>query len=167
MWYNIKNISTYHFLLLFDSERTVRIAMHSTRTYSQDFLPQLQALQDEMLERLALLVNIDSGSGQEDGVNRVMSYLQLWMEDIGFSVTHHHVEGLGNNLVARRQGKGKLRVILVGHVDTVYDAGSAAALPFAVKDGLSYGPGVIDMKSGDIMGLYALRVLVEAGFEEY
>lgn len=140
---------------------------HSTHTYSQDFLPPLQSLQDEMLERLALLVNIDSGSGQIEGINLVMSYLQLWMEDIGFSVTRHHTEGLGNNLVARRQGKGKLRILLVGHVDTVYDAGAAATVPFSVNDGLSYGPGVIDMKSGDIMGLYALRVLLESGFEEY
>ncbi len=142
-------------------------SMQSTRTYSQDFLPRLQALQDEMLERLALLINIDSGSGQVEGINRVMSYLQQWMEDIGFHVTRHYVEGLGNNLVARRQGKGKLRIVLVGHVDTVYDAGAATTLPFSVKDGLSYGPGVIDMKSGDIMGLYALRVLLESGFEEY
>ncbi|MEO8971304.1 MAG: M20 family metallopeptidase [Ktedonobacteraceae bacterium] len=142
-------------------------SMHSTGTYSQHFLPQLQALQDEMLERLALLINIDSGSGQVEGVNLVMSYLEQWLQDIGFSVTRHHAEGLGNNLVARRKGKGKLRILLVGHVDTVYDEGAAATLPFSIKDGLSYGPGVIDMKSGDIMGLYALRVLLESGFEEY
>lgn len=141
--------------------------MLTTRTYAQNFLPLLQAYQDEMLERLALLVNIDSGSGQVEGVNLVMSYLQQWMEDIGFSVTRHYAEGLGNNLVARRQGKGKLRIVFVGHVDTVYDTGSATVVPFSVKDGLSYGPGVIDMKSGDIMGLYALRVLLESGFEEY
>ena len=142
-------------------------SMQPDRTYAQDFLPQLQAYQEEMLERLALLVNIDSGSGQVEGVNLVMSYLQQWMEDIGFNVTCHHAEGLGNNLVARRRGKGKLRILLVGHVDTVYDIGAAATQPFSVKDGLSYGPGVIDMKSGDIMGLYALRVLLESGFEEY
>ena len=142
-------------------------SMDFTHTYSQKFLPQLQALQDEMVERLALLVNIDSGSGQEEGVNRVMSYLQQWMEDTGFSVTCHHSEGLGNNLVARRQGKGKLRLLLVGHVDTVYDVGSAIQVPFSVTNGLAKGPGVIDMKSGDIMGLYALRVLLESGIEEY
>jgi glutamate carboxypeptidase len=141
--------------------------MKPTRTYSQDFLPQLQALQAEMLERLAILVNIDSGSGQVEGVNHVMSHLEQWLQDIGFNVTRHYVEGLGNNLVARRQGKGKLRILLVGHVDTVYDAGAAATVPFSVKVGLSHGPGVIDMKSGDIMGLYALRVLLESGFEEY
>ncbi len=141
--------------------------MQPDHTYAQHFLPQLQAYQNEMLERLSTIINIDSGSGQIDGVNHVMSHLQHWMEAIGFSVTPYFSAGLGNNLVARRQGKGTLRILLVGHVDTVYDVGSATAVPFSIRDDLAYGPGVIDMKSGDIMGLYALRVLLESGFEEY
>ena len=141
--------------------------MPTTRTYAQHFLPQLQAYQQEMLERLATLVNIDSGSGNVEGINLVMSHLHQWMEDIGFSVTPSFSEGLGNNLVARRKGKGTTRILLVGHVDTVYDVGSAAVQPFSITGDLSYGPGVIDMKSGDVMGIYALRVLLESGFEEY
>ena len=141
--------------------------MHTFRTYSQDFLPPLQAYQSEMLERLALLVNIDSGSGQVEGVNCIMAYLQQWLEDMSFRVTRHHSEQYGVNLVGRRRGKGKLRVLLVGHVDTVYDRGSATQQPFHIEGELATGPGVIDMKSGDVMGLYALRVLLEAGFEEY
>ncbi len=141
--------------------------MLTTRTYSLDYLPQLQAYQSEMLERLALLVNIDLGSGQVEGVNLIMSYLQQWLEDIGFSVTQHNSEQYGINLLARKRGKGKLRIVLVGHVDTVYDRGSAAQQPFHIEGELATGPGVIDMKSGDIMGLYALRVLLESGFEEY
>jgi glutamate carboxypeptidase len=38
---------------------------------------------------------------------------------------------------------------------------------FHIKDGIAYGPGVIDMKSGDVMGMYVLQALVESGFEEY
>jgi glutamate carboxypeptidase len=138
--------------------------MHS---YSQIYLPRLQLYQNELLQRLELLVNIDSGTGQVDGINSIISYLQQWLSDIGFEVTLHNSSAYGNNLVARRQGRGQLRLLLVGHVDTVYPQGAATAQPFHISDGIAYGPGIIDMKSGDLMGLYVLQALLESGFEEY
>jgi len=138
--------------------------MHS---YSQIYLPKLQSYQKELLERLEILINIDSGSGQIDGVNAIISHLEQWFRDIGFTVTLHNSTPYGNNLVARKTGKGHSRLLLVGHVDTVYPQGAASTKPFHIQDGIAYGPGVIDMKSGDVMGLYALQVLVESGFEEY
>src|SRR6266699_3409373 len=137
------------------------------RSYAQDYLPSLLSYQHELLQRLQLLVNIDSGTGQIVGVNSIMSYLERWLGDIGFAVSLHHSGAFGNNLVARRQGKGHLRLLLVGHVDTVYPQGAAAAQPFHMRDGIAYGPGIIDMKSGDLMGMYVLQALVESGFEEY
>jgi glutamate carboxypeptidase len=138
--------------------------MHS---FSQIYLPRLQSYQIELLERLELLVNIDSGTGQLDGVNCIISYLQQWLRDIGFAVTLHNSTAYGNNLLARRQGRGHVCLLLVGHVDTVYPQGAAAAQPFHMSDGIAYGPGVIDMKSGDLMGIYTLQALLESGFEEY
>ena len=138
--------------------------MHS---YSQLYLPRLQSYQNEFLERLEFLVNIDSGTGQREGINSIISCLQQWFSDIGFATALHNSTLYGNNLVARRTGKGHLRLLLVGHVDTVYPQGAAAAQPFHLKDGVAYGPGVIDMKSGDVMGMYVLQALVESGFEDY
>jgi glutamate carboxypeptidase len=138
--------------------------MHS---YSQLYLPRLQSYQIELLQRLELLVNIDSGTGQTQGINSIISCLQQWFSDIGFATALHNSTSYGNNLVARRTGKGHLRLLLVGHVDTVYPKGATAIQPFHIKDGLAYGPGVIDMKSGDVMGMYVLQALVESGFEEY
>src|SRR5947209_4148790 len=94
-------------------------------TYSQNYLPQMQAYQPELLERLALLVNIDSGSGQVEGVNTIMAYLEKWLRALGFSVTLHYAEQFGHNLVAGLTGEGRLRLLLVGHVDTVYKVGAA------------------------------------------
>lgn len=137
------------------------------QTYSSGYLPKLQAYQHELLQRLECIVNIDSGTGQVEGVNVIVELLKQWMEELGFSVSLHPSEQLGNNLVARRCGEGSRRLLLVGHVDTVYAQGAAQARPFRIVDGLASGPGVIDMKSGVLMGIYALRVLLEAGFEEY
>jgi glutamate carboxypeptidase len=138
--------------------------MHS---YAQNYLSKMQTYQSELLQRLELLVNIDSGTGQIDGINSIISYLERWLRDVGFAVTVHNTALYGNNLVARRQGKGHIRLLLVGHVDTVYPRGAAAAQPFHIQDGIAFGPGVIDMKSGDLMGMYTLQALVESGFEEY
>jgi glutamate carboxypeptidase len=135
--------------------------------YAQIYLPKLQSYQDELLQRLELLVNIDSGTGQIEGINSIISYLEQWLSHIGFAVTIHNSTAYGNNLVARRTGRGHLRLLLVGHIDTVYPPGAAVAQPFHIRDGIAYGPGVIDMKSGDLMGTYVLQALLESGFEEY
>jgi len=138
--------------------------MHS---YAHSYLPKLQSYQHELLQRLKLLVNIDSGTGQTEGINLIISYLQQWLGDIGFDVTLYPSSLFGNNLVARRQGKGRIRLLLIGHVDTVYTQGAVMIQPFHIHDGIAWGPGVIDMKSGVLMGIYVLQALVETGFEEY
>jgi glutamate carboxypeptidase len=50
-------------------------------------------------------------------------------------------------------------------MDTVFDPGTAAERPFRTEDGTAYGPGVTDMKSGLLTGLYGLRTLVEMSRE--
>lgn len=141
--------------------------MPQTSTYAQTYLPQFQSYQDELLERLATLVNIDSGTGQVEGINKIMLHLQQWLRELDFEVMLHPTAEMGCNLVARRQGKGQMRILLVGHVDTVYAPGAVEAQPFSIKDGIAHGPGVLDMKSGVVMGIYALRALLDAGFDQY
>ena len=147
------------------------LASHSqdtpTTTYAQHYLPHLQAYQDEMLARLETLVNIDSGTGQVAGINRIASYLRDWLSELGFAVTLHPNDLYGNNLVAHLRGKGSTRILLVGHTDTVYKQGAVQAQPFRLEYGIIYGPGVIDMKSGVVMCIYALRALFEEGFDQF
>src|SRR5258708_19697027 len=88
--------------------------------YSQEYLPKLQAHQPELLQRLELLVNIDSGSGQVQGINQIMTHLEQWLSALGFAVTLYEADALGYNLVARLKGEGTLRLLLVAHVSTLY-----------------------------------------------
>ncbi len=53
------------------------------------------------------------------------------------------------------------RLLLIGHMDTVFDPGTAAERPFRTEAGQAFGPGVTDMKSGLLTGLYGLRALIE------
>ena len=137
------------------------------RAFAQTYLPIMQSYQAELLARLESLINIDSGSGQSEGVAQIMQRLQAWVSELGFNVSLRPTEAYGPNLLASRRGRGHRRLLVVGHVDTVYARGAAAAKPFQIHDGLASGPGVIDMKSGVLMGLYAVKALIETNFEEY
>jgi len=136
-------------------------------TYAQRYLSRLQAYQEEMLARLATLINIDSGTGQVTGINGIIAHLHEWLGALGFAVTLHPTQPFGNNLVAHRRGTGTARILLVGHVDTVYAEGAAQTHPFRLEENIVQGPGAIDMKSGVIMCIYALRVLLEEGFDGF
>lgn len=137
------------------------------QTYAQDYLPVFQAYHDELLQRLEMLVNIDSGTGQVAGIQQIMGYLQQWLEELGFAISLRESQQFGPNLVARKRGKGRLRALIVGHVDTVYERGAAETKPWRIEEGIAYGPGVIDMKSGVMMAVYVARALLETGFEEF
>lgn len=139
----------------------------SLPTYAQNYLPRLQNIQDETLTRLETLIMIDSGTGQVEGVNRAIQHLQEWFVELGFSVTLHDSPTFGYNLVARHIGNGTKRILLVGHVDTVYNANATKLVPFRIHDGRAYGPGVIDMKCGLVMCLATIRVLLEDGFDSF
>jgi glutamate carboxypeptidase len=122
---------------------------------------------DPFLEDLQALVNIDSGTYAPTGVARVAEYLRPRFTELGYAVELRPGERLGPQLVARRRGQGHAHVLLIGHMDTVFPPGEPERRPFRVEDGRAYGPGVLDMKSGLLVGLYALRLLSEDGEAPY
>ena len=130
----------------------------------QDFI---KSKENEMIERLEKIVNLDSGSYTKAGVDRVGEIMADWLREIGMTVEIRYQENLGCHLLARRTGQGQKRILLVGHLDTVFDEGTAAERPFTIKDGRAYGPGVADMKGGLISMLYALNALWSSGWEQF
>jgi glutamate carboxypeptidase len=116
------------------------------------------------LADLERLVNIDCGSYTPDGVNEVGRWVAGFLSGLGADIDiRPDPEGrFGNTIVATIDGgKGGARVLLIGHMDTVFDPGTAAARPFRIDDGTAYGPGVTDMKSGLLAGLYAIKAIIE------
>ena len=141
----------------------------------------LREREDDLLARLEELVNIDSGSFTAAGVNRVADLCQARFEAGGWEVERHRHrpdaewEGppLGDLVLGRRAGarpvaEGGRRLLLMAHMDTVFDEGTAAARPFRVRDGRAYGPGVTDDKAGVVCGFEAVEVLCDlAGFDDF
>jgi len=56
--------------------------------------------------------------------------------------------------------RGHKPIMLLGHIDTVWDRGTLARMPFRVRGGRAFGPGILDMKSGLVAGLWAIRAMV-------
>ena len=121
------------------------------------------------LADLERLVNTDCGSYTPDGVDQIGEFVGWFMTAQGASVERRpDLEGrLGSTVIGTWRGgsevQGGPRVLLIGHMDTVFDPGTAAERPFAINDGNATGPGVTDMKSGLLAGLYALKALLAAG----
>jgi glutamate carboxypeptidase len=115
------------------------------------------------LADLETLVGIDCGSYTPEGVNRVADIVEAFWRGLGAEVDRRpDPEGrYGDTIVATMTGPASgPRVLLIGHMDTVFDPGTAAERPFRIQDGIAYGPGVTDMKSGLLAGMYGVKALV-------
>ncbi len=132
-----------------------------------------QALLADLLKRLETLVNLDSGTYNKVGVDQVGEQMHQLFERAGFHTELDSQTDYGNNLIAHRDGtwaEGP-RLLLIGHMDTVFGDGEAQKRPFKIlkRDGrrIATGPGILDMKSGLLIGLSALELLIERGQDAY
>jgi glutamate carboxypeptidase len=122
----------------------------------------------ESLKLLERLVNIDSGTANEAGLNQVGAIVAEQLKALGARVeTVSAAPAKGNNIIATLTGTGKARILLMAHMDTVFKDGAAAAKPFYIKDGRAYGPGVMDDKGGIVAAIHALKILQQMNFKDY
>jgi glutamate carboxypeptidase len=147
--------------------------MNMPRADSQSALAYLafcQQHEGEMMSLLRKMVEIESPSDDKAAVDRMGAFLADVFERLGGEVTFYPQERAGNHLKAEFTGGASDRasgkpVLLLGHFDTVWPMGTLAKMPFQIKDGRAFGPGVYDMKAGIAMMVFALRALKEAGAE--
>ncbi|TRX48922.1 M20 family metallopeptidase [Fulvivirga sp. M361] len=112
------------------------------------------------------VVNMNSGSMNFEGVKRVGRVFKEKFDELGFNTTW--VDGKAFNraghLVAVHKGKDDaLKLLLIGHLDTVFEPESPNQEYTMVNDTIMKGPGVVDMKGGDVIILHAVQALKDAG----
>jgi len=118
------------------------------------------------LAELERLVAIDSGSYAPGGVAAVGARVGAALAELGarLDVRPDPDGRLGPSVVGTVDGApGGRRVLLIGHVDTVFADGTAADRPFRLAAGRVTGPGVCDDKGGTLAGIAALRALLALG----
>lgn len=119
---------------------------------------------DRAISLLEKSVNINSGTMNFEGVRAVGALLETEFEELGFRTEWIDGESFGRagHLVAQRDGNGP-RILLIGHLDTVFPVDSPLQ-KFELVDGhFARGPGTTDMKGGNVIMVQALRALDAAG----
>ena len=119
----------------------------------------------EAITLLKQVVNINSGTMNFEGVKKVGMIFKEKLDALGFET--RWVDGIAfqrsGHLVALRKGKKGPRILLIGHLDTVFEPDSPFQQYTMLNDSIMKGPGVSDMKGGDVIILHSLQALADAG----
>ncbi len=116
-----------------------------------------------MLDLLRRLVEVESPSTSKEAVDRLGALLQVELRGLGAEVTASRQAKTGDHLLASwnaGQGNG---ILMLCHMDTVFAVGTLKDMPLRLENGRFYGPGALDMKSGIVIALFALRLLQQTG----
>jgi glutamate carboxypeptidase len=132
-------------------------------------LAAAQKAQPALVEHLKEMVLIESGSQQKDGLLKMADGLEKRLQALGFKTERiHATAGAGaDNLVATLKGSGKRKIMLQGHMDTVYPPGILATQPYKVDGNRIYGPGIADDKGGLAVIVAGLQILQDAGWRDF
>ncbi|MEA2050557.1 MAG: M20 family metallopeptidase [Campylobacterota bacterium] len=109
----------------------------------------------DYLKDLEKICKINSYTKNKKGVDEVAKQMQIWMEQIGFETTTYQREDIGNHQLFTTPKKDGNKILLLGHNDTVFPP--TLFDHYTSDDTWVYGPGVCDMKGGNIVALEALK----------
>ncbi len=120
------------------------------------------AQESGMVACLRQLVERESPSQDKAALDILGRHLAAEFGKIGGRTRFHPQEHAGDHLQVDFPGSSK-PILILGHMDTVWDIGTLAAMPFRVANGRAYGPGSFDMKAGIVQAIYAIKALQELG----
>jgi len=140
----------------------------SAQPAPEEILKLAEQQQPQLLETLEKLVNIDSGTGDEQGLAQVENILVDRLKALGATVETQPAETSGgNSIIGTLKGSGEAKIMLMVHYDTVFTKGEAEKRPFRRDGNRLYGPGVADAKGGAVVMLHGVEVLNEIDFDGY
>lgn len=138
-------------------------ATAATSNTERAIVKRVERQQEASIELLEQTVNINSGTMNFAGVRAVGEVFEPHFNALGF--TTRWVDGAAfgraGHLIAERKGRG-IHVLLIGHLDTVFEPTSPFQRFERVDANIAKGPGTADMKGGIVVGLAALRALHES-----
>jgi glutamate carboxypeptidase len=121
--------------------------------------------QRSMLELLATLVRAESPTENKAAVDACVALVERRCVELGGIVKRHRQKKYGDLLEVHfgPLQRGRKPGMLLGHLDTVWPLGTLRNMPFRLRDGRAWGPGVLDMKAGVAMALTAIEILQVLG----
>jgi len=113
----------------------------------------------EALAFLEQMVSMESPSYDKELTDKFVQFLATKFQEIGGEVDIVPAAKVGNHLRVNFPDRSKERVLLLGHMDTVWTAGEIMKRPFKIENARATGPGVFDMKAGVLLIWMVLRAL--------
>ena len=159
------SIISFLSLLLFSGFSTAHAQQKLSRTEKQ-LVKLVSANNDEAIAFLEEVVNVNSGTLNLKGVREVGALFEGAFDAIGFETHWEEMPEEMNragHLIARIEGAQGKKLLLIGHLDTVFEENSPFQTFERVNDSIAKAPGGNDMKGGDVIILYALKALRQAG----
>jgi glutamate carboxypeptidase len=129
-----------------------------------DVTPLLDYCRSElrpMLKCLRQAVEIESPSNSKPAVDRLARFFAAKLKLCGGRVylLEHPIAGSAVSAEFWASTSREKTILLLAHLDTVWEHGTLAHMPFRLRGGCAFGPGILDMKAGMIIGLWAIRAL--------
>ena len=132
-------------------------------------LAAAQQAQPQLIETLKAMVAIESGSADAAGLAKMADLVEGRLNALGFKTERHRsaVGARADTVVGTLGGTGTKKIMLQGHMDTVYPPGVLKEQPIRLDGNRLYGPGIADDKGGLAVILHALKILADAGWKDY
>lgn len=154
-------------VVLFACSLVLSLAVQAGESLSREqqaIVDGVDAHENDALVLLETVVNINSGTMNFEGVAKVGQIFSSELEQLGFETQWISGEAFlrAGHLLAKRGGSGP-RILLIGHLDTVFAADSLFQTFERLDQNYARGPGVTDMKGGNTVIVLALKSLLDAG----
>jgi|SRR5687768_2131240 glutamate carboxypeptidase len=148
------------------------------RAQGDELLARARQERAPYLDTLRELVSIESGSRDVEGLDRAANLIANRLRALGGQVElvsagadTYKMEDtpaqIGKSVVATFKGTGTKRILVIAHMDTVYQRGMAAAQPYRVEGDRAYGLGIADDKSGVALAIHAVAMLQALNNKQY
>ena len=155
---------------------TVAVTAHAAPDAAVQRLAQQH--KEPLLATLKDLVDIESGSGDREGLDRLSALIHSRLATLGGAVEyveppadayrmHDTPPKIGRMVLARFAGKGTAKILMIAHMDTVYLRGMGAQQPFRIDGNRAFGLGIADDKQGVALILHTMAVLKAMSFDQY
>lgn len=132
-----------------------------------EMLEWLRQREPAMTRLLGRMVRAESPSFDKASVDRFGRIVAAEWKQRGARVTLLRQQERGDHVRVEWRSRGNRnsgQILVLGHLDTVYDAGTIARMPFRVSRGRAWGPGTFDMKGGLVIALHAVDALAATGY---
>lgn len=140
----------------------------SAQTKDENLLAAAMAMQPAVINTLHDLVQIESGSGNLGALSKVAIYAQARLKALGAN-TEIIKSDTSERVMVKGvlNGPGKMRALLIAHMDTVYQDGILSTQPYKLDGNRLYGPGIADDKGGMSVILHSLALLQQTGWKDF